>query len=72
MFLAPVMAVLGWTALATDPVAAGTVLVVHPMFPDGFEHDFGKVPSGVQARHVFRIVNTSKVPLEIVSLRCGG
>ncbi len=39
------------------------------MFPDGREHDFGQVQSGPQARHAFRIVNTSNVPLKIVSLR---
>jgi hypothetical protein len=40
------------------------------MFPDGLEHDFGKVRSGTQARHVFHIVNITAVPLHIVSLRC--
>lgn len=39
------------------------------MFPDGVAHDFGKVLSGTQAKHTFRVVNTSKVPLRIVSLR---
>jgi hypothetical protein len=42
-----------------------------PMFPDGFDHDFGKVMRGTEAKHVFRIVNTSAVPLHIVSLRFG-
>ncbi len=41
------------------------------MFPDGREHDFGTVRRGEQARHAFRIVNTSAVPLRIVSLRFG-
>lgn len=71
MFLVPLMAVLGWTPLASEPVAEGTPLPVNKMFPDGLDHDFGKVQRGIQARHVFRIINTSKVPLEIVSLRCG-
>ena len=39
------------------------------MFPDGVVHDFGKVPRGIQARHAFRIVNTSDVPLRILALR---
>jgi Protein of unknown function (DUF1573) len=37
------------------------------MFPDGDTHDFGKVPQGAQLYHAFRIVNTSDVPLRIVS-----
>ncbi|MBI1830184.1 MAG: DUF1573 domain-containing protein [Planctomycetes bacterium] len=39
------------------------------MFPDGDAFDFGKVPRGVKVKHVFRIVNTSNVPLRIVSVR---
>ena len=38
-------------------------------FPDGLEHDFGKVQSGTVAKHAFRVVNTSSVPLRIISLR---
>jgi hypothetical protein len=38
------------------------------MFPDGLEYDFGKVQRGTIAKHVFRVVNTSNVPLEIISL----
>ena len=41
------------------------------MFPDGLLHDFGKVQAGTQARHTFRVVNTSAVPLRVVSLRFG-
>jgi hypothetical protein len=41
------------------------------MFPDGLVHDFGTVRRGTQARHAFRIVNTSAVPLRVVSLRFG-
>jgi hypothetical protein len=38
------------------------------MFPDGLEYDFGKVQRGILAKHVFRVVNTSSVPLQIISL----
>jgi hypothetical protein len=40
-----------------------------PMFPNGVEHDFGTVRPGTQLRHAFRIVNTSNVPLQIISVR---
>ena len=39
------------------------------MFPDGFAIDFGKVPRGMQVKHAFRIINTSNVPIQIVSVR---
>jgi hypothetical protein len=39
------------------------------MFPDGLEHDFGRVWRGPQLRHSFRIVNTTNRPLRIISLR---
>lgn len=39
------------------------------MFPDGRCVDFGKVPRGMQVKHAFRIVNTSNVPIQIVSVR---
>jgi hypothetical protein len=42
------------------------------MFPDGLVHDFGKVKAGTQAKHTFRIVNTSCIPLRVVSLRFAG
>ncbi|HEY7314978.1 MAG TPA: hypothetical protein VH643_36870 [Gemmataceae bacterium] len=51
-----------------EKVSAETTVT---MFPDGFVHDFGKVKRGTQARHVFRVVNPSDVPLRIVSLRAG-
>lgn len=51
-----------------EKVSAETTVT---MFPDGLVHDFGKVKRGTQARHVFRVVNTSDVPLRFVSLRCG-
>jgi hypothetical protein len=40
------------------------------MFPDGVIHDFGPVFRGKLLRHTFRIVNTSDVPLRILSARC--
>jgi hypothetical protein len=46
------------------------VTLAAKMFPDGRVHEFGKVQPGTQARHAFRIVNTSGAPLRIVSLRC--
>jgi hypothetical protein len=45
--------------------------VTATMFPDGVEHDFGKVRRGPMLEHTFRIVNTSNRPLEIISVRCG-
>jgi hypothetical protein len=42
------------------------------MFPDGLEHDFGRVQRGTQAKHAFRVVNTSNVTLRVISLRRGG
>jgi hypothetical protein len=39
-----------------------------PRFPDGLTHDFGTMISGTQYTHSFRIVNTSDVALQIVSL----
>jgi len=39
------------------------------MFPDGRDHDFGKVPTGTLCKHVFRIVNTSDTPIHIASVR---
>lgn len=39
------------------------------MFPDGREHDFGKVSRGIQCKYAFRIVNTFGVPLRIDSIR---
>jgi hypothetical protein len=49
----------------------GLAEVALTTFPDGLEHDFGPLPRGAQAEHAFRIVNTSAVPLRIVSLRFG-
>jgi hypothetical protein len=39
------------------------------MFPDGVSHDFGILPTETQAYHAFRIVNTSNVPVKILSVR---
>jgi len=36
--------------------------------PVGLVHDFGKVQRGTQLKHAFRIVNTSDVPLRIISV----
>lgn len=41
------------------------------MFPDGRECDLGKVKHGTVVKHTFRIVNTSHVPLEILSVKSG-
>jgi hypothetical protein len=57
------------TAVQLVFVLAGIHLRTAKMFPDGFDHDFGKVQTGAQARHAFRIVNMSKVSLQIVSVR---
>lgn len=37
--------------------------------PFGMAHDFGKIKFGTKANHAFCIVNTSDVPLRIVSVR---
>jgi hypothetical protein len=39
------------------------------MFPDGLDYDFGNVTRGTQCVHSFRVVNTSNIPLHILSLR---
>jgi hypothetical protein len=38
-------------------------------FPDGLEHEFGKVARGTYCKHAFRIVNTSQSPIEITAIR---
>jgi hypothetical protein len=40
--------------------------------PFGFVHDFGDVPRGTPCKHSFRIVNTSNVPLRIISFNRAG
>ena len=47
----------------------GSDTIDEKMFPDGLTHDFGTVQRGTQLRHTFRVVNTSSVPLRIVSVR---
>jgi hypothetical protein len=42
-----------------------------PMFPDGCVHDFGIVSRGPPVRHTFRVINTTGVRLEILSVRSG-
>src|SRR5690349_8122583 len=39
---------------------------IDQMFPDGLEHDFGKVERGEQLKYAFRIVNISSAPLRIM------
>ena len=41
-------------------------------FPDGHSHDFGKVAMGTYAKHIFRVVNVSDSPVEIVRVSRGG
>ena len=41
------------------------------MFPDGRNYDFGKVKMGTPVKHALRIVNTSDVTLEMISVRVG-
>ncbi len=69
MPLALKMAAVGLVTAALAIASWGMPLRADKMFPDGFDHDFGKVQSGMQAKHAFRVVNTSDVPLRIVSLR---
>ena len=38
-------------------------------FPDGRNHDFGRVAKGTYCKFAFRIVNTADSPLEITSVR---
>jgi RNA polymerase sigma factor (sigma-70 family) len=46
---------------------------VDSQFPDGQDHDFGKVTRGKILEYTFRIVNTSDAPLNLTSVRssCG-
>ena len=63
-----VLLVLGLAALGAGPPTAFTSGDAK-MFPDGRHFDFGKAKAGTIVRHTFRVVNTSDVPLEIVSVR---
>jgi RNA polymerase sigma factor (sigma-70 family) len=49
--------------------AAKNVRMEDPMFPDGLHHDFGLVKRGTFPRHFFRIVNISREPLRLTSVR---
>jgi hypothetical protein len=51
--------------LLSSAIVAGQDAKPSRMFPDGRAHDFGKVKSGPIAKHSFRIVNTSDVPLQL-------
>ena len=63
---------LTWTGVCLTGYSTNPAENTDQMFPDGLDHDFGKVRSGIQAKHAFRIVNTSDVPLRIVSVRRSG
>jgi hypothetical protein len=56
-------------ATASDDVEAAVEEPAADMFPDGCDHDFGKVRRGPLLQHAFRIVNTSGMPLRIIGLR---
>ena len=60
-----VLLVLGLAALGAAP----PVRQDDKMFPDGRNYDFGKVIRGMPVKHALRIVNTSDVTLEVVSVR---
>lgn len=60
-------------AYAAAPPASARDATKAPLtLPNGNAHDFGKVQRGALAEHVFRIVNTSGVPLKIRSVKRGG
>lgn len=66
---------IGGICLANLPEHEGAIkeaIKADTMFPDGLTHDFGKVPFGTQLKHGFRVVNTSKVPLRLISVRPTG
>ena len=63
---------LTWTCACLTGYSTNRADNIDEMFPDGLVHDFGKVRSGIQAKHAFRIVNTTDVPLRIVSVRRSG
>jgi hypothetical protein len=69
--LGMLLALLAMPALASGAHCVPAKESAEPgeMFPDGFVHDFGKVPFGTQVQCEFRIINTSKAPLQIISLR---
>lgn len=53
----------------SDEHGSKAIEMQETMFPDGLDYDFGKVPRGIQVAHTFRIVNTSAIPLRLISLR---
>lgn len=69
MLFVPLITILGCTAFSSALATREMPLPPARMFPDGLDHDFGKVFRGMQAKHTFRVVNTFKVPLHIISLR---
>ncbi len=70
-----VLLVLGMVAFGSEPLSLPTPVdekITEPkMFPDGRDYDFGKVKRGPLVKHAFRIVNTSNVPLSLISIRKG-
>ena len=54
------------------PASKDATKTIESMFPDGLTYNFGKVLRGTQPYHVFRIANTTDVPLRILSVRRGG
>lgn len=68
--------VLGLAALGAAPPVRPTVSASPDaksaaedakMFPDGRHYDFGKAKAGTIVQHTFRVVNTSDVPLQLIS-----
>src|SRR5262245_14164930 len=55
--------------LVIEPIKKKPADKTNTMFPDGTEHDFGKVLKGTLLKHTFRIVNTGNVPLRVVEVR---
>jgi hypothetical protein len=66
---AVLLSALSWGSSSSPAQAAGTPVidVAHPVF------DFGTVPEGDPARHVFKVKNAGTAPLEIrsVNASCG-
>ena len=58
----------GISGLCLHPDAHSQPADEEKMFPDGVAHDFGAVLQGPKLYHAFRIVNTSDLPLRIVSV----
>jgi hypothetical protein len=59
-------------ALSAAPPKNKATEKTDKMFPDGLEYDFGTLPRGTKARHAFRIVNTSNLPLRMIKWHPAG